>query len=410
MPQLQTPVQFESLESREVRLTAGEIQGLVDPGIRSALADLAQRADKELDRVRVIAAQNVTWPDASLGCPEPGFSYAQALTEGIQLLLLYETEKFDYRITGVYSRLCENAQPGQALESRPLLGIWSRLADMPTPRSEVAAATVGGKIYVMGGFGAGATAHEEYDPVTDTWRKRAPIPRGVDHPAAVGLNGHVFLIGGLDGRWGPVDNVLAYDPAEDRWTAKAPLPTARGALGAAVRGGHILAFGGIGVTGDVGTTEHYDPETDTWSERSSMPTARDHIAVAAVEGNIYVLGGRLGSYARNLGTNEKYDPEADIWAARAPLPTTRSGIGAAAVQGKLYLFGGESTDGTIEENEVYDPATDRWEPAPPMPTARHGIGVVSLGNRIYVLAGGLSPGGSSSALNEVFIVLERSMP
>ena len=72
----------------------------------------------------------------------------------------------------------------------------------------------------------------------------------------------------------------------------------------------------------------------------------------------------------------------------------------------MYVFGGEATEGTFEENEVYDPAVDRWETAPPMPTARHGIGVVGLGNRIYVLAGGTTPGGSASALNEVFIVLD----
>ena len=92
------------------------------------------------------------------------------------------------------------------------------------------------------------------------------------------------------------------------------------------------------------------------------------------------------------------------------MPTTRSGIGAAAVQGKLYVFGGEATEGTFEENEVYDPTLNQWETAPPMPTARHGIGVVSLGNRIYVLAGGPNPGGSSSALNEVFIVLGGAAP
>ncbi len=102
----------------------------------------------------------------------------------------------------------------------------------------------GGKIYVMGGFGAGATANEEYDPATNTWQKRAPIPRGLDHPTAVGLNGRIYLVGGLDGRWGPLDNAWAYDPEADSWTAKASLPTARGALAAVTLGGKIYAIGG----------------------------------------------------------------------------------------------------------------------------------------------------------------------
>ena len=167
---------------RGITLTATEIRGLVHPGIRSAMGDLAQRVGQEPVGVRIIAAQRVTWPDAGLGCPKPGLAYAQVLTEGIQLLLLFEREKFDYPIFGIHGLLCENARTGQALESRPLQGIWARLADMPTPRGEVAAATVGGKIYVMGGFGAGATALEEYDPANGIWQKRAPTPRGVDHP------------------------------------------------------------------------------------------------------------------------------------------------------------------------------------------------------------------------------------
>ena len=45
-----------------------------------------------------------------------------------------------------------------------------------------------------------------------------------------------------------------------------------------------------------------------------------------------------------------------------------------------------------------------------MPTARHGLGVAEVGNRLYVLAGGLTPGGSSSGINEVFIVLSDAGP
>ena len=45
-----------------------------------------------------------------------------------------------------------------------------------------------------------------------------------------------------------------------------------------------------------------------------------------------------------------------------------------------------------------------------MPTARHGLAAVALGSRIYLLAGGPTPGGSASALNEVFIVFANPVP
>ena len=78
----------------------------------------------------------------------------------------------------------------------------------------------------------------------------------------------------------------------------------------------------------------------------------------------------------------------------------------AESQGRFYVFGGEETAGTFDTSERYDPRNDSWETMPPLPTARHGLGAVTLGNRIYTLAGGTTPGGSSSAANEVLIVPE----
>lgn len=374
-------------------LTGAEIRGLTNPGVRSAMADLAQRTGRELDGVEILAAESVTWSDASLGCPEPGMFYAQALTDGMRMHLLFQREKFDYRISGNHGRLCENAHAALDLEVTPVPEIWTRLADMPTSRGEVAVAEVGGKIYVMGGFGAGATAMEEYDPATNTWQKKAQIPRGVDHPAA-GRDGQVYLIGGLDGRWGPVDNVWAYDPKEDSWTAKARMPTARGALAAVVLDGKIYAMGGRNALQNLGANQVYDPATDSWQTRSDLPAARDHLAAAAIGSRIYATDGRLLSFSRNLPVTEEYDPVSDRWTEQTPLS-----------KGVCTCLAGKPRKAPLRRMRAYDPSSGQWSTAADMPTARHGIGAVALGNRIYVMAGGVRPGGSSSPLNEVFIVL-----
>ena len=321
--------------------------------------DLRQRVG-EFGRVTIARADVVTWRDASLGCPEPDMMHAQVSKPGMWLVVFHQGREFDYRTTLSIARLCESQLRVDPLERAPLKGVWSRLADVPTPRSEVAATQLQSKIYVFGGFGRGATANEEYDPASDTWRRRAPIPRGVDHAAAVSLNGAVYLIGGFDGRWGPVSNFWAYDPVSDTWTAKADLPTPRGALGAAVVGGKIFAIGGRNAQGDVGTVEVYDPATGIWTERSPMPTPRDHIAVAVANGKIYVSGGRLGTYAHNLGTVEEYDPSSDSWRPKASLPTPRSGIAAVTLGELMYVFGGEAVEGTFYENERYNPGTDAY--------------------------------------------------
>ena len=80
----------------------------------------------------------------------------------------------------------------------------------------------------------------------------------------------------------------------------------------------------------------------------------------------------------------------------------RSGIAAAALGETIFVFGGEAPEGTFDQVEAYQPRQDRWTRFAAMPSARHGLGAVALGGRIYVIAGGTTPGGSSSALNEIF--------
>ena len=383
-------------------LSVAESLGLADPGLRAAVEDLRGLVGGDPGPVEVLRLEAVTWRDSSLGCPQPEMFYAQVLTAGLWLVLAHQDQEYDYRVVGGRAVRCVQGDTSEPLERQPVRGIWTRLAGLPTPRGEVAAAELNGKIYVLGGFGGGATANEEYDVAAGTWQTRAPIPRGVDHPAAVAVGGKLYLIGGFNGRWGPLADVWAYDPEGDTWTQKAGLPTPRGALGSVVVDGKIYAIGGVSASGDVGTTEVYDPATDSWSARSPMPSVRDHIAVAESQGMIYVAGGRFGSFARNLDANQAYDPRSDTWAELAPLPTPRSGNTAA---GRIFVFGGESTEGTFDANEAYDPGNNTWTAMPPMPTARHGLAAVALNNRVYVLAGGPQVGGSVSSLNEVFILL-----
>ncbi len=45
----------------------------------------------------LVRAQAVTWSDGSLGCPEPGMSYTQALVEGYWIVLDAGDQTLDYR-------------------------------------------------------------------------------------------------------------------------------------------------------------------------------------------------------------------------------------------------------------------------------------------------------------------------
>lgn len=296
-------------------------------------------------------------------------------------------------------------------------GTWRTVAPMPTKRTEVMAAALGEKIYVVGGFEkpnlsnvmsfAITPSVEVYDPVADQWSSKSPLPVGLHHVGIGVVSGRLYIIGGYAKSgfsvWNPVATVYVYDPAADSWTERAPMPTARGALSVTEHDGKLYALGGFDRKANNAQVEVYDPAQNEWTTAASLPTPRDHLATATVAGKIYAIGGRTnGDYSRNLAIVEMYDPAIDRWKRVSDLPTARSGITAAVVEDRIYVFGGEGAVGTFNENEAYDPVRDAWQRLAPMPTARHGLGSVALNGRIYVISGGPTTGGSFSDLNEVF--------
>ena len=84
----------------------GAVPGVV---IEAMKADAADRAGIDPDSVDVVSAEPVTWDDGSLGCPEPGQGYIQALTPGYHVILQAGGQEYDYRAAdnGAF-KLCEN--------------------------------------------------------------------------------------------------------------------------------------------------------------------------------------------------------------------------------------------------------------------------------------------------------------
>jgi hypothetical protein len=51
----------------------------------AVLADASKRTGLEVGKLAVIESIAVTWPDGSLGCPEPGMNYTMALVPGYRI-------------------------------------------------------------------------------------------------------------------------------------------------------------------------------------------------------------------------------------------------------------------------------------------------------------------------------------
>jgi hypothetical protein len=69
-----------------------ELQAMV----RAAVADAARRTGAEPASITVVSAEPVTWPDSSMGCPQPGRSYMQVLVAGHLIRLLAGKDTLAY--------------------------------------------------------------------------------------------------------------------------------------------------------------------------------------------------------------------------------------------------------------------------------------------------------------------------
>ena len=54
----------------------------LDQAVEAARTDMVNRLSIPREEIEIIAADSVTWGDGSLGCPEPGMFYTQALVPG----------------------------------------------------------------------------------------------------------------------------------------------------------------------------------------------------------------------------------------------------------------------------------------------------------------------------------------
>ncbi|HSR50034.1 MAG TPA: kelch repeat-containing protein [Acidobacteriota bacterium] len=285
---------------------------------------------------------------------------------------------------------------------------------MPTPRQEVAAVLLDGEMYVLGGLltgGLTSNAVEIFNPETNQWRTGVALPRGIHHGSAAVLDGKIYSVGGFGAGQPifatPIVDVYEFDPQQEGWQARASLPSVRGSLFTVALGGRLYAIGGRDVSNSNTNVTVYDPQQDQWSSAASLPVGLDHLAAAALDGKIYVAGGRVtqgGGFVRNDDASFVYDPDADEWTPIADLPTARSGHAAIGAAGFLLVIGGE-IPGVFGVNEVYDPAQDRWFALPDLPTPRHGLGIVASGDRIFTAGGGTRAGFEATGQSEVFNVL-----
>ena len=71
-----------------------------NPLLIQAKEDLAVRLGISPNQIALLSYDEVVWPDASLGCPQPGMAYIQVLQDGALIRLSAEGQVYDYHSGG----------------------------------------------------------------------------------------------------------------------------------------------------------------------------------------------------------------------------------------------------------------------------------------------------------------------
>lgn len=159
------------------------------------------------------------------------------------------------------SQVWEYDPIGAAWTSKPAFQLGHRQA----------AVSVNDRIFVIGGIpwsgGSGeySSAAYEYLPATSTWRDLPPLPQPRYAHTAASIGGRVLVLGGATctATSCRVSTVLEYDVAAPQgWTYRASLLELRTNAVAAFVGGALQLAGGFGANNQfTDTSEIYDPQT-----------------------------------------------------------------------------------------------------------------------------------------------------
>lgn len=242
---------------------------------------------------------------------------------------------------------------------------WTELAPLPEARHHIALAAAGGKIYGIGGFSGAIPdwrAHVSvfvYDAKANRWSTGPSLPQARAEGVVATVGGKIYFIGGRIptspeakhiSEHADTDRAEALDVRTGQWSRIADAPSARNSAAGAVIGGKIYVVGGRQMVAqadgrsrpvNVATLEVYDPARDRWETRSPMPLAQGGLAATAHDGKLYVFGGeQFVPQAKVFAESWVYDPASDRWTALPAMPTPRHGHGAAVVGNRIFLMGG----------------------------------------------------------------------
>src|SRR3989338_2563000 len=207
----------------------------------------------------------------------------------------------------------------EPLGAMAAIGMEAYTADKTTVRQETSTdvgagveqklGPEGDAIYVFGGTGEEGLSDKVYmyDVRRNEWEMKTRMPTAREHLAAATIGDRIFVVGGRKKSITKnLGNLEVYTPAKDIWVIGPPMPTKRGGIAAATTGGRLYVFGGEDPTKTFDAVEEYDPAEKKWRKMNPMSRGRHGLGAAEVDEKIYVIGGGKRPLLSVSGLNEVF--------------------------------------------------------------------------------------------------------
>ena len=214
---------------------------------------------------------------------------------------------------------------------------WKEIAKAPiTERCRALTAVVGGKLYIVHGYGRLKPGHygplhdaAAYDVVKDSWEKLPPAPASLAHygKSIAVWRDRIVLVG-----MGVSDEKkiggAVYDPTSKKWDTLPPIPNGMGRnAGCAVAGDRLFVFSGDGgapqAPADTPDAAVYDFNKKNWRLiEGTLLEPRKLSFVRPAGAKFVVWGGWNGDKhpPRFFYEGATYDPDSEKWEAIGELP------------------------------------------------------------------------------------------
>lgn len=259
------------------------------------------------------------------------------------------------------SSCCTPTERAQVYD--PEADSWTPLAPLPPMNdtehggvTHAGTATDGTDIFLVGGYTSnnsgtgqifGTREAWRYDVAADSYTRLPDLPAPRSAGQLEYLAGQLHYFGGTNlsrSQDTPEHFVLELGGSAD-WTEAAPLPNARHHMGSVVFGGRVFAIAGQHDHDRALTTQAdvhaYDPETDSWEALAPLPKALSHVSNSTfvMGGRIIVVGGEV-AHGSPVADVFAYDPEVNTWSPLTPLPLNLQSAVSAELNGEIIVTGG----------------------------------------------------------------------